>query len=175
MFCAKCGTEVASDVRFCPSCGSAVGGSPAAEHAPAAEPAPAPAAEPAGPQIPAAPFGEVFRKLRDLPAYLSLDGRARRGELGVGLFHARVLRPGPLRLTRAESHSPRQNTGTDPASGPRRKRNCEIPFTPAGRGRVRHLVIRWLFSGPYPRASRTRRRGIVKAPYFRLTCIRAIC
>lgn len=95
MFCAKCGTEVASDVRFCPSCGSAVGGSPAAEHAPAAEPAPAPAAEPAGPQIPAAPFGEVFRKLRDLPAYLSLDGRARRGE-----FWCTVLVPVlPLTVT----------------------------------------------------------------------------
>ena len=35
----------------------------------------------------------------------------------------------------------------------RRKRNLKIPLTPAGRGRVHSLVIRWMLSGPYPRAS----------------------
>ena len=44
----------------------------------------------------------------------------------------------------------------------RRKRNCKTPFTPAGRGRVRKLVICWWFSGQYPRASSHAEKGIGK-------------
>lgn len=36
MFCSHCGTQLAADVRYCPNCGTAVGGSPAAAYPTAA-------------------------------------------------------------------------------------------------------------------------------------------
>ena len=51
------------------------------------------------------------------------------------------------------------------ASSHAEKRNCKIPLTPAGRGRVRKLGIRWLFSGMYPRAAPHAEKRNCKIPF----------
>ena len=62
-FCSNCGTQVADNVAFCPSCGKAMGQAGAATASPAPPPAPPPAPAAsysalAAPVVPAAPLAE---------------------------------------------------------------------------------------------------------------------
>jgi uncharacterized membrane protein len=71
MFCQSCGTQVGSDVQFCPNCGKPVGGSPLSGSAPT----PAPWTPPAGVQASAGRWiGEGWALVKaDLGSYVVIS------------------------------------------------------------------------------------------------------
>lgn len=71
MFCGKCGKKIEDGAKFCPGCGATCGGEPAKAESGESSP------KPAGGGI---QFGSAIGKLKDVSAFLSLDGKATRSE-----------------------------------------------------------------------------------------------
>ncbi len=65
MFCPKCGKQIDDEAEVCPECGNSTGKKPAQAEVSAGG---------------GMPFGEVIGKIKDVSAFLSLEGKATRAE-----------------------------------------------------------------------------------------------